>query len=85
MRWFFYGKPKPAINMGQFLLLLNTNLSERLNRLCIPVMEIHFFNLKSYASKILLSLMVAVGNQFDITHSEIDPINCLSSLIAMRL
>jgi len=47
-------------------------------------MEIHFFNSKSYASEILLSLMITVGNQFSITHSEIVPINCLSCLIAMQ-
>lgn len=85
VRWFFDRKLISAINIGQRLLLLNINLPERLNRLCISLMEIHFFNLKSYASEILLSLMITVENQFSITHAEIDSINCFSSLIAKQV
>lgn len=82
---FFHGKLISGINIGHLLLLLEIKLYERLNRLCIFLMEIYFSNLKSYASEILLSLMIAEGDQFSITRSEIDPINCLSPLIAVQV
>lgn len=79
VRWLFDGKLISGINLGHLLLLLEIKLSERLSSRCIFLMEIHiFFNLKSCASEILFSLMITEGNQFSITHFEIDPINCLS-------
>lgn len=85
VRWFFDGKVISGMNIGHLLLLLEIKLSERLHRLWLFLMEIHFFNLKSYASEILLSLMIAAGNQFGITDSEINPMDCLSPLIAVPI